>query len=136
MRNPKRLDSFYKEFCEIHKKYFPDWRFGQLCSNFFGWLMSEEKRDLFFPEENEMLKHLREYTKSLHPDYKQEENWCYEILVGEQETVKALKEVTVASECGFDTENDAVIHAELAMKDAKEEFPGKTVFIRTYRKEG
>lgn len=128
MRNPKRLDNFYKEFCEIHKKYFPDWRFGQLCSNFFSWLMSEKKRDLFHPEENEMLKHLREYTKSLHPDYKQDENWCYEILVGENETV-------VASECGFDTENDAVIHAELAMKDAKEEFPGNTVLIRTYRKE-
>lgn len=127
MRNPERLDSFYKEFCDIHKKYFPDLRFGQLCSNFFGWLMSEKKRDLFHPEEKEMLKHLREYTKSLRPDYKQEENWCYSILVGENETV-------VASECGFDTENDAVIHAELAMKDAKEEFPGNTVSIRTYRK--
>ena len=33
---------------ELHKKYFQDWRFGQLCSNFFGWLMSEKGCDLFF----------------------------------------------------------------------------------------
>lgn len=55
MRNPDRLDDFYSQLCEIHKKSFPDWRFGQLCSNFFGWLASEKKMDLFFPEESQML---------------------------------------------------------------------------------
>lgn len=62
MRDPNRLDKFYDEMKEIHKKYFPDWRYGQLCSNFFGWLMTEKKRDLFFPEEDEMIEHLREYA--------------------------------------------------------------------------
>lgn len=61
MRNPERLDSFYEELKDIHKTYFPDWRFGQFCSNFFGWLMAKKKIDLFFPEEGEMLKYLREY---------------------------------------------------------------------------
>lgn len=61
MRNPERLDSFYEELKDMHKTYFPDWRFGQFCSNFFGWLMSKKKIDLFFPEEGEMLKYLREY---------------------------------------------------------------------------
>ena len=61
MRNPKRLDKFYKEWRDLHKKYMPDWRFGQLCSNFFGWLMSEKKMDLFFPEEDKMLEYFREY---------------------------------------------------------------------------
>lgn len=63
MRDPNRLDSFYTELCQIHKKYFPDWRFGQLCSNFFGWLASTKQVDLFFPEENRMLEYLHEYCQ-------------------------------------------------------------------------
>lgn len=61
MRNPDRLDSFYDRLKELHKKYAPDWRFGQLCSNFFGWLMSVKKVDLYFPEENKMIEYLEEY---------------------------------------------------------------------------
>lgn len=61
MRNPNRLDSFYDRLKELHKEKVPDWRFGQLCSNFFGWLMSEKGVDLFFPEENKMLEYLEEY---------------------------------------------------------------------------
>ena len=62
MRDPNRLDKFYDELKKIHKKYFPDWRYGQLCSNFFGWLMGEKKMDLFFPEEDKMLEYFREYV--------------------------------------------------------------------------
>lgn len=61
IRNPNRLDIFYSQLCEIHKKSFPDWRFGQLGSNFFGWLTYEKKVDLFFPEEDQMITYLREY---------------------------------------------------------------------------
>lgn len=61
IRNPNRLNDFYSQLCEIHKKSFPDWRFGQLCSNFFGWLVFEKNRDIFFPEESEMLTYLKEY---------------------------------------------------------------------------
>ena len=59
MRDPNRLDSFYDELKKIHKEYFPDLRFGQLMSNFFGWLASEKKVDLFFPEEEQMIKYIR-----------------------------------------------------------------------------
>lgn len=62
MRDANRLDSFYDEVKRIHKTHFPDWRFGQLCSNFFGWLMSKHNVDLFFPEEGKMLDYLREYV--------------------------------------------------------------------------
>lgn len=64
MRDPNRLDKFYDEMKKIHKKSFPDLRFGQLCSNFFGWLMSEKGKDLFFPEEDEMIKYFREYANT------------------------------------------------------------------------
>lgn len=65
MRNPNRLYGFYDELCDIHIKYFPDWRFGQLCSNFFRWLMLEKKLDLFFPEEEDMIKYIREYSEEM-----------------------------------------------------------------------
>lgn len=70
MRNPNRLDDFYEEMKTIHKKSFPDWRFGQLMSNFFGWLMSEKKKDLFFPEEDEMIKYFKEFANSTSPSYR------------------------------------------------------------------
>lgn len=62
MRDPNRLDSFYSEMARVHKKKFPDWRFGQLCSNFFGWLHHEKGVDLFFPEENRMIEYFKEYA--------------------------------------------------------------------------
>lgn len=63
MRNPDRLYSFYHQLCDIHMRTFPDWRFGQFCSNFIGWVYSEKKRDIFFPEEDEMLSLLKEYEE-------------------------------------------------------------------------
>ena len=65
MRDKYRLFKFYEELREIHMKYFPDWRFGQLISNFFGWIASAKERDIFFPEEKEMLKLFHEYVDSL-----------------------------------------------------------------------
>jgi len=62
MRNPDRLDSFYDELKNLHKNTFPDLRFGQLISNFFGWLWSNKGIDCFFPEENRMLEYLKEYA--------------------------------------------------------------------------
>lgn len=62
MRNPNRLDNFYFQLREIHKAQFPDWRFGQLMSNFFGWLYETKKIDLFFPEEDKMLDYFKEFA--------------------------------------------------------------------------
>ena len=65
MRSADRLDYMYDEMCRLHKKYLPDWRFGQLCSNFFGWLQFTQARDIFFPEESEMLRWLKEYIREV-----------------------------------------------------------------------
>ena len=62
MRNPDRLDDFYDELKRIHKKYIPDWRFGQFMSNVLG-AMQSENRDCFFPEEDEMLRFIKKYFK-------------------------------------------------------------------------
>lgn len=62
MRSPERLDVFYDELKRIHKEHFCDWRFGQFCSNFFGWLASDKGVDLFFPEEDKMAEYLQEFA--------------------------------------------------------------------------
>lgn len=59
----RQIRYIYDELKAIHKQYFRDWRFGQLCSDFFGWLMSEKKVDLLFPEEDKMIEYIREYTE-------------------------------------------------------------------------
>ena len=65
MRDPNRLDEFYDKLKELHKEFLPDIRFGQFCSNFFGWLYQEKKIDLFFPEEDAMIKYIEEYCKGV-----------------------------------------------------------------------
>ena len=64
MRDPKRLTPFYDRLREIHAQRFPDWRFGQLCCNFFGWLVTEKGLDPFFPEEDQMLNYIEEFSKN------------------------------------------------------------------------
>ncbi len=65
MRDPNRLDDFYNKMTQLHKTCFPDWRFGQLMSNFFGWLYQTKQRDLFFPEESEMINLFEEYCQEM-----------------------------------------------------------------------
>ena len=64
MRKVERLDKFYDELKEIHKKSFPDMRFGQLMMNFLGFVNSTKKRDPFFLESEEMLELFKEYANS------------------------------------------------------------------------
>lgn len=62
MRKPERLYDFYSELTRVHIAYFPDWRFGQFCSNFLKWVVSAKERDPFFIEEPVMLDLLHEYV--------------------------------------------------------------------------
>ena len=61
MRDLKRIDKFTRELNRIWITYFPDWRFGQLMSNFLGWISYKKEIDIFFPEEEEMLELLKEF---------------------------------------------------------------------------
>ena len=64
MRDVNRLYNFYNQLTSIHVSKFPDWRFGQLIMNFFGWLASNKGiSDPFFLEEDEMLDYLSEYAE-------------------------------------------------------------------------
>lgn len=58
MRNPDRIDEFCNRLAKCwHKE--PDWRFGQLICNTFGYL----GKDPFFPEDDEMIRFLESYFK-------------------------------------------------------------------------
>lgn len=63
VRKPERLDEFYDELKEIHKKHFPMWRFGQLIINVLADWQAKTGRDIFFPEEDEMIQIFRDYVK-------------------------------------------------------------------------
>lgn len=64
MRNPERLDKFYSELCEVHKRSFPNMREGQFLLNALGWINSTKRRDPFFPESEEMLELFKEYANA------------------------------------------------------------------------
>ena len=63
MRNPNRLYEFYDKLRDIHITNVPDWRFGQLMSNFLTWVYNTKNTDIFFPEEDKMIQLLEEYFK-------------------------------------------------------------------------
>lgn len=63
MRDKNRISVFTKELERVWMQCYPDLRFGQLMMNFLNYVALEHKRDLFFPEESEMLKYLKEYAK-------------------------------------------------------------------------
>jgi hypothetical protein len=62
MRDIKRIRKFCNEFASIWETYCPDWRFGQIMSNVLG-AMQSEGRDIFFPEEQEMIDYIKKYFK-------------------------------------------------------------------------
>lgn len=65
MRNPNRLEPIYDEIHAIHKMYLPDWRIGQLMSNFFEYLRVSNRVDVFFMEDDTFLKEFKNYVASL-----------------------------------------------------------------------
>ena len=60
MRDVNRIYKFCNELAEIWATQCPDWRFGQMMMNVLG-QMSSEKRDPFFPEEDEMIEYFKKY---------------------------------------------------------------------------
>lgn len=66
MRDPKRIKPFMERLQKYWYEYFPDWRFGQLISNFMRFLSVEASiNDTFYIEDEEMLKYLDKFVDSL-----------------------------------------------------------------------
>lgn len=66
MRDPNRIYDFCMELARYWSRV-PDWRFGQLIANVLGEELNG--RDLFFPEEDEMMGYFKHYFEEAHPNY-------------------------------------------------------------------
>ena len=60
MRDPKRIDKFCADLAKLWHKV-PDWRFGQLMSNVLSAYQAETHRDIFFPEDDELMEFFKKY---------------------------------------------------------------------------
>lgn len=63
MRDIERIAPFCEKLERYWKEMVPDWRFGQLMSNFLGYV-AQKKGDIWFVEEPEMSELLDEYFAS------------------------------------------------------------------------
>ena len=59
MRDPACIAKFFEELTALWLEYCPDWRFGQLISNF----ILGEGRDPFYWEEDKFIKELKEFME-------------------------------------------------------------------------
>lgn len=59
MRDVNRIKPFCDELAELWSKH-PDLRFGQIMSNIARYMQMEHRRDMFFMEEEELIKVLRD----------------------------------------------------------------------------
>ena len=57
MRDPNRLDAFYDELKELHKRYCPDLRFGQLVIDIAS------TRDPYYWEEDRFMDEFKKFLK-------------------------------------------------------------------------
>lgn len=62
MRDPARINKFCSQLASLWHNV-PDWRFGQFISNVLGAYVSETKRDIFFPEDQELMSFMQNYFK-------------------------------------------------------------------------
>lgn len=61
MRDPNRIFPFCNKLAKMWVKSMPDQRFGQLMTNFLGYVAEKTGKDIWFIEEPEMEKYIEEY---------------------------------------------------------------------------
>ena len=65
MRDPNRLDNIYNNLKELHKYAVTDWRLGQLMLNFMSWYYNKYKKDIFYIEDDKIVKVFREFIDDM-----------------------------------------------------------------------
>lgn len=75
MRNPERIDRFCDELKSVWHCV-PDWRFGQLMSNMLGAFVQETGKDIFYPEDDEMMEFFTKYVGLTSPYFGDVDGGC------------------------------------------------------------
>ena len=60
MRDPNRIPKLCQRLAKCWMQV-PDWRFGQLMSNVLGQYVADTGRDIFFPEDEELIGYFEKY---------------------------------------------------------------------------
>lgn len=68
MRDIERLKEFYNTLRGFHCCV-PDMRFGQLMYAFIRWMEMENKKNVFYLEEDEFLEYYKKFLKDLEAKY-------------------------------------------------------------------
>ena len=68
MRDKNRIDKYCDRIAKMWKKV-PDWRFGQLISNVLGEYVSRTGKDIFFPEDEELVSAMEEILADIGSPY-------------------------------------------------------------------
>lgn len=64
MRDPNRIQPFCNELAELWSNW-PDLRFGQIMYNISKYLEIEHRKDVFYMEDEELIKIFREHLRGL-----------------------------------------------------------------------
>lgn len=112
MRDINRIKPFCKRLEKMWESV-PDWRFGQLISNFFGDILAEEGSvDIFFMEDDKMLEHLKKFNyldKRIEDDEYTEFNEDECINSNEQKTCPLNVQISID---GYDGKKLRTVHIE------------------------
>jgi len=73
MRDPKRIRKFCNRLATVWEQV-PDWRFGQLISNALGDYVAKTGRDIFFPEDEEIISFFEKYVNLNSPYHRPDSN--------------------------------------------------------------
>ena len=65
MRNPQRLDMYGYDIKELHKNNLPDWRIGQMITNFLSWHITTYKTDIFYIEDDMFVERFEKFIKEM-----------------------------------------------------------------------
>ena len=68
-RSEERLDHYYLTMSKIHKRVNPDLRIGQLNIVFQNWFNNKYHRDIFYLEEDQLVKYLEEFANEKFPNW-------------------------------------------------------------------
>ena len=64
MRNPNRIKPFCDELAKLWSNW-PDLRFGQIMYNISKYIEMEHRKDVFYMEDEELIKIFREQLRGL-----------------------------------------------------------------------
>ena len=65
MRDPQRLDMYGYTIKELHKNNFPDWRIGQMITNFLNWYITTYHTDIFYIEDDMFVERFEKFIKEM-----------------------------------------------------------------------